>query len=211
MIKNKNKFKWGGTHPFFLHPFLSYFTPADLKEKVILDVGCGKGLNGYLIRVTRDVEGSTLIGLDINKEYLSFCRTFNTYTKLVEQKLPKLPFKDKSVDLLICTEVIEHLKKKDGERLLKEIDRVCRGRAIVSTPNILFDTLPNELEDAHHSIWGKDNFEKFGYKVHGLGFRTSITVDDPLLRLKQALYYFFAPISYFFPQIGGVLLCVKNY
>jgi len=211
MIKNKNKFKWGGTHPFFLHPFLSFFTPSDLKKKVVLDVGCGKGLNGYLIRVTRDVEGSTIIGLDINKEYLSFCRTFNTYTKLVKQKLPKLPFKDKSVDFLICTEVIEHLKKKDGERLLKEIDRVCKGRAIVSTPNILFDTLPNEFEDAHHSIWDKGDFDKLGYEVHGLGFRTSITVSDPLLRIKQALYYFFTPISYFLPQIGGVLLCVKNY
>ncbi len=215
MLKNKNseykiRYAPGGTHPLFLHPFISFFTP-DIKKKTVLDVGCGRGLNGSLIRATRDWSGATLIGMDINKGCLDFCRYFNIYDKLIRANLPKLPYKDKSVDFLICTEVIEHLKKKDGLFLLKEIDRVCRQRAIVSTPNLFFDTLHGEKEDEHKSVWTASDFIGFDYKVYGLGLRTPLLLGDKFLRMKQALYYFFTPLSYFVPVIAGGLLCVKDY
>lgn len=212
--KNKkisSEFTWGGTHPFFLHPFLSHFTPPDLQNKTILDVGCGKGLNSYLLRVTRDVSGATIIGLDTNRDYLEFCKRYNTYTKLVRQKLPEIPFKDKSIDFLLCTEVIEHLKKEEGKKLLKEIDRVCRGRALITTPNISFRTVPNKHEDSHNSNWRSSDFRSFGYKVYGVGFRTTLLHNDPFLRIKQALYYFATPFAYFIPRISGILVCVKDY
>ncbi|MEK7550211.1 MAG: class I SAM-dependent methyltransferase [Patescibacteria group bacterium] len=200
----------GGTHPLFLHPFISYFTPI-LIGKTILDVGCGRGLNGSLIRATRDWSGAKLIGMDINTACLDFCRHFNIYDKLVHAGLPKLPFKDKSIDFLICTEVIEHLKKKDGLILLREIDRVCKGRAIVSTPNLFFDTLHGEKEDEHKSIWKVSDFKKFGYSVYGLGLKIPLLLEDKFLRIKQALYYLFTPVSYFIPKISGGLFCVKDY
>lgn len=213
-IKNKNKYvvKYapGGTHPLFLHPFISFFTP-EVKNKIVLDVGCGRGLNGSLIRATRDWSGSTIIGMDINKDSLEFCDSFNIYDKLVTARLPKLPFKDKSIDFLLCTEVIEHLKKKEGLALLKEVDRVCKGRAIVSTPNLFFDTMYGEKEDNHKSIWKTGDFRRFGYSVYGLGIRTPLLLGDSILRIKQALYYLFTPLSYFIPEIGGGLFCVKNY
>ncbi len=204
------KYAPGGTHPLFLHPFLSFFTP-EIKNKTVLDVGCGRGLNGSIIRATRDWSGATIIGMDINKDSLSFCRYFNIYDKLIEASLPKLPFKDKSIDFLICTEVIEHLKKKDGLMLLREIDRVCRGRAVVSTPNLFFETMDGTLEDEHKSSWGAQDFTKFKYKVYGLGLRTPLLLGDRFLRIKQALYYFFTPLTYFVPHISGGLLCVKDY
>src|SRR3989304_3395952 len=209
--KIKSKLKWGGTHPFFLHSFISNFTPSNLENKVILDVGCGKGLNAYLIRVTRDLSGSTIIGLDTNKDYLDFCHKFDIYDNLVKQNLPKLPFNDKSIDFLLCTEVIEHLKKKDGEKLLKEIDRVCRGRALITTPNVSFETISNEFEDAHHSIWRTNDFREYAYNVYGLGFRTPILIGDPFLKIKQALYFFATPIAYLVPEISGILVCVKDF
>ncbi len=207
---NRKDFAWGGVHQFFIDPFLSSFTP-ELKDKVILDVGCGKGMNGYLIRISRDLSGAKLIGMDINKGYLEFSRNYNIYNKLVHAKLPRLPFSDKSVDFLICCDVIEHLNKKDSNKLIKEIDRVCRERSIISTPNTLFDTISNENEDIHRSLWTARNFRMHGYRVYGLGIKTTILINDPLLKIKQALYYFFTPLSYFIPEIGGILLCVKNY
>jgi len=209
-MKKLQKFKWGGTHQFFLHPFLSSFTP-ELKGKTILDVGCGKGINGYLIRVTRDLEGATLVGIDLNSEFLEFCSEHKIYDSLVKHKLPKLPFPDKSVDFLLCTEVIEHLTKKEGIILLKEIDRVCKERAIVSTPNIFFKAELNEDADVHRSLWTVDDFEKFDYRVRGLGFRTALLPKDPLFRLKQAMYYLATPFSFLIPEVGGILLCIKDY
>src|SRR3990172_9281671 len=140
--KIKSKLKWGGTHPFFLHSFISNFTPSNLENKVILDVGCGKGINAYLIRVTRDLSGSTLVGLDINKDYLDFCKKY---------------------------------------------------------------------EDSHNSDWRSSDFKGFGYKVYGIGFKTTVLHNDPLLKIKQALYFFATPFAYFIPQISGILVCVKDY
>ena len=46
-----------------------------------------------------------------------------------------LPFSDTSVDLIWCTEVIEHLR--DPEYFLREVERVMRpgGMAVFTTPN----------------------------------------------------------------------------
>ena len=125
--------------------------------------------------------------------------------------MPKIPLKDKSVDFLLCSEVIEHLEKKDGEGLLKEIDRVCRGRAIFTTPNMYFHTIPGEHEDDHRSLWTANDFRERGYKVYGLGLKTTLLPDDRFVNIKRALYYLATPISYLIPEIGGVLVCVKDF
>lgn len=205
-----SKFFWGGLHPFFYHPFISNFTP-DLKGKTILDCGCGKGIMGYLTRATRDLSGSIMVGIDVGHQSLAFCRAHKVYDRLIKHTLPSIPFKNKTADFLLCTEVIEHLTKKDGHKLLTEIDRVCRGRAIVSTPNVFYQNPPGEKGDVHRSLWTTADFKKHGYKVYGLGLKTSLLVTDPYLRLKQALYYLFTPLSYFIPQLGGFIIAVKDY
>lgn len=151
-----------------------------------------------------------MIGVDVNEESLFFCRKHKIYDKLVKHKLPLLPFKSKSIDFLICSEVIEHLSKKDGLKLLNEIDRVCRERAVVTTPNIFFHNPPGTEADKHRSNWQASNFSQSGYRVYGLGLRTPL-LSNSFLKIKQALYYFFTPVSYFFPNFGGYLFCVKDF
>ena len=119
--------------------------------------------------------------------------------------------KDKSVDLLICTEVIEHLSKKDGLRLISEIKRVCRGRAIISTPNVFFDNPENEDEDVHRSLWQISLFRKHGYKVYGMGFKVALTPNNKYVKIREALHYIFTPLAFVFPEISGFLLCVKDF
>ncbi len=200
----------GGTSPLFYQPFISYFTPIVLSG-IILDLGCGKGINGFLIRLSRYLQNVKLIGLEINNDYINFCKKFNIYDQIIKQALPKLPFKDKSANLVLCTEVIEHLTRKDGLILLSEIDRVCHGRAIITTPNIFFKTMPGDPEDKHSSLWTVNDFKSHGYKVYGLGLKSPLLWGDKFLKIKQALYYFFTPISYLFPFISGSLIAVKDY
>lgn len=200
----------GGTSPLFYQPFIAYFTPIILKGNIV-DLGCGKGINGFLIRLSRYLQGAKLIGLEINNDYINFCKEFNIYDQIIKQSLPKLPFKDKSVNLILCTEVIEHLTKKEGLVLLDEIDRVSKGRTIITTPNIFFETMPGDPEDKHLSIWTIKDFKSRGYKVYGIGLKMPLLWGDKFLKIKQALYYFFTPISYIFPFIGGSLIAVKDF
>jgi len=207
---SKNDFTWGGTSPFFHLSFVSSFMP-DLKNKRVLDCGCGKGINAYLMRATRDLFGGQIIGLDANQDYLDYCRTFNVYDKLIKNSLPKLPFRRKGIDVLVCTEVIEHLKKKNGRKFLKEVERVTKERAIITTPNVFFDTHPADVKDKHRSLWSANDFREMGYKVYGMGFKLAILSGDPLIRLKQVLSYIFTPLSYLVPEISGSLICIKDF
>lgn len=200
----------GGTSPFFYLPFTSYFTPIVL-EGTIVDLGCGKGTNGFIIRMSRYLNNAKLIGLDINSDYISFCKKHNLYDRIIKQALPKIPLKNKSVNLVLCTEVIEHLSKKNGIKLLDEIDRITKGRVILSTPNIFFPTMPGDPDDRHLSLWTVQELRARGYKVYGLGLKIPLLWGDKLLKIKQALYYFFTPLSYLFPQIAGSLIAVKDY
>ncbi len=208
-INNEN-FIWGGLHPFMYHPFVFHHIP-DLRNKKILDCGCGKGIYGYLIRVTRPLNNSEIIGLDIKEDYLEFCRIHNIYDKLIKGNIKKIPFKDKTIDLLICSEVVEHLKKKDSEIFFKEVDRVCKGRAIITTPNIFYQTYKEADADSHKSIWNVFEFRKMGYRVYGIGAKIVIDRHDRLFKLKQAISMIVTPLSYYIPSISGSLICVKDY
>ncbi len=200
----------GGTSPFFYHPFVSYFTPIVLKGN-ILDLGCGKGVNGFLIRISRYIQDAKLIGMDINEEHIKFCKKFNIYDETIKKSLPAIPLKDKSVNLVLCTEVIEHLTRKDGLKLLDEMDRVCRRRIILTTPNIFFATMPGDPNDKHLSLWTIKDLKARGYKVYGVGLKMPLLWGDKFLKIKQALYYFFTPISYIFPNISGSLIAIKDF
>lgn len=200
----------GGTSPLFYQPFISYFTPIVISG-TIADLGCGKGVNGFLIRISRYLQGAKIIGVEINEDYISFCNKYNIYDEIIKKSLPNLSFKTKSVELILCTEVIEHLNRKDGLKLLDEIDRVCKGRAIITTPNIFFKTMPGDPDDKHLSLWTIADFKSRGYKVYGIGLKMPLLWGDRFLKIKQALYYFFTPISYLFPAISGSLIAVKDF
>ena len=211
VTKTKKEFHWSGMHPLFYDPFISFFIPSDLGDKVIADIGCGKGINAYIAQSTKYIKGATFIGIDTNADNLDFCKKHRIYDKNISKKIPPIPLKDKTDDLLLCTEVIEHLSQKKGLELLNEIDRVCKGRAIVSTPNIFYPNPPNEEEDKHLSLWTAKDFHKMGYKVHGLGLKVPLVNTDSFYLLKQGLYYALTPVSYIFPKISGFLLCYKDY
>jgi ubiquinone/menaquinone biosynthesis C-methylase UbiE len=211
--KINKKFIWGGVHPFSYHVFVSHFIP-DLRGKIAVDCGCGKGIWGYLIRTIRDIgDGGKLIGIDINSDYLKFCRFHRVYNKLLNQDIRKFPFKDKSIDFVICSEVIEHLTQKQGNLFLKEIDRVMAGggRVIITTPNVHIETIIKSGPDAHHSIWSAKEFQEKGYKVVGFGIKIPSGFGKWYTPLLLGLGLAFTPISYYIPSIGGYLIAIKDY
>jgi len=199
-----------GLHPLVFDPFILHFTP-DLKNKIFLDCGCGKGVWGYLIKASKDTSTCTMIGLDSNQKVLDFCKKHKVYDRLVKCRLPSISLDDKSVDFLLACEIIEHLTRKEGLRLLEEIDRVCKGRAIITTPNVFFRNPSARGEDVHKSLWRIEDFRKRGFKVYGLGFKTVPKKNKLRYWLWSGLFYAFMPLSFIFPRISGFLICVKDY
>jgi len=101
----------------------------------ILDLGCAEGPYSHLF--TRENE---CWGLDScpKRMLLGENNAMNKgYKALIVGEGLSLPFADASFDIVICTEVIEHVV--EVRQLIKEINRVLieRGKLILSTPNLV--------------------------------------------------------------------------
>lgn len=106
--------------------FISYWHQIDevisLKPKKILEVGIG---NGFVSRYLRK-KGLDVTTLDIVKEL----------KPSVAGSVLSMPFTNKSLDVVTCYEVLEHLPYVDFTNALKEIGRVSREHVVLSLPDV---------------------------------------------------------------------------
>lgn len=98
--------------------------PADVGA--ILDVGCGGGLiTNYLVDQGREVTG-----MDISSAALTSVRAAT-----VVASTDAIPAPDRSYDLLLVADVLEHLPRGPFEKTLSELDRVANRYLIVNSPD----------------------------------------------------------------------------
>jgi SAM-dependent methyltransferase len=100
------------------------FWPQSLNS--VLDVGCG---DGKITRSIADLAGNRLIGLDFSHEALS-----RTGLTAVLGETSRIPFQSDSFDLVLTTDLLEHLPEAVEEKALQEIFRVARKWAMIAVP-----------------------------------------------------------------------------
>jgi len=110
------------------------------KRHNILDIGCYIGTDIFMLGLGK--KNIQFYGTDISKEVIKRAKMLTKFrnVKNVEFKVSdsnkKLPFKDNFFDLIICSEVIEHLK--NPSKFLKDCHKKLKkgGSLIVTTPNL---------------------------------------------------------------------------
>ncbi len=129
-------------------------------EKV-LDLGCGEGRHSILAYLAAPVQ---VVGLDLSSNDLNTTRErFAEFVDpddstrtlgLVRGSGLILPFADHTFDVVICSEVLEHIP--DYESVLEEIRRVLKpgGRISVSVPRFFPEWVCWKLSDAYHEVPG---------------------------------------------------------
>ncbi|WP_048150686.1 class I SAM-dependent methyltransferase [Palaeococcus ferrophilus] len=133
------------------------------KNLRILDVGVGTGS-----KIEWLVEKNEVYGLEINEVAISRAkkRGINVIKANIEERFP---FEDKSFDLVICSQVLEHLVRP--YKTLQEINRVLKpkGIFIVDVPNhfgllsrihILFG---GNLYRDHAGYWRNEKFFEWNW------------------------------------------------
>jgi len=96
----------------------------------ILDVGCG---NGAILRHLRKLDYSGLHGLEISRYAIERLRAEGI--KMHYGALPAISLPDGSFDVVIASQVLEHIVRRN--RFLGEVARVLRpgGRAFIFVPD----------------------------------------------------------------------------
>lgn len=123
-----------------------------LKTQTILDIGCGEGF--MLSRLYEEKIGSHLEGIDSLKTAIDIGKKIHPQLTLKQGSIYDLPYKDNSFDLVLCTEVLEHLENPTKAR--KELVRVAKTYLLLSVPNEPIFRLSNFLRGKNLSRWGND-------------------------------------------------------
>lgn len=154
---------------FFLDNFTKVLidTIKQLKPDSILDVGAGEGFVLEKLRVNKI--GKKLEGIEYMDEAIELGKKTNPQVKIKKGDIYKLPYKDNSFDLIICTEVLEHLE--DPKMALAELKRVTKKHLILSVPNEPLFTIQRFLRGKnilklgdhpeHIQHWNSTSFKRF--------------------------------------------------
>lgn len=149
------------------------------KPGSILDVGCGFGTMGVMFRAATDIRKS-----EINHEIyhswptrIDAIEVFEWYRTPVWQvysnvyignALEKIDELEK-YDTIYCGDMIEHLSKEDGFKLIDKMLEHTNQWVIIATPSPA-PAQPSILGNSHEehlSDWTEEDFKKYNYELIG--------------------------------------------
>jgi SAM-dependent methyltransferase len=165
------RYGYGGYsyHPRFWQPVIPAFKKHFnlTSSSFVLDVGCGKGF--MLHDMVQLIPGITVRGIDIS-EYAAANAIDDMKPHIQVANATKLPFDDKSFDVVISINTVHNLNRRDCAQALREIERVSKDKSFITV-----DAYRNEKEKAAMMAWNltartvmhvdewKDFFKKVGY------------------------------------------------
>ncbi len=154
-------------------------SPADYTRELVdggevrraLDLGCGS--SSFLSAFRPDVRTA---GIDAFEGAIEKARANQLHDDYLVADLLKLEadeimerFGGEPFDLVAAYDVIEHLPKKEGYRLIEKCEALTSKYVLIQTPNGFLPQGPEfgNIYQRHLSGWFAQDFEGYGFDVHG--------------------------------------------
>lgn len=221
----KETYRTNGNWQSFVNKVAEYipFTASNLvwrllhsSNTTLLDVGCGPGRVGEIIKRHKSIYS---VGVDIFSPYLKRCQDNHTHDELIQCDIRHLPFRENSFDAVLCKDVIEHLDSQEGDKLIKELEKIARRQVIITTP--MGNYGQHEYDDnpfqEHRSTWKPADLRRYGLTVRGIGIRgmhgergLHSRVPKMLRWLLDIMYVLAGPVVYFFPSLACYMIGTKK-
>lgn len=191
----------------------------------LVDVGCG---DGYLLySLAQKHKHAKLYGLDLTQKRIMTTKKHVPSAYLLCSDIQLLPFSDNSFDIVICSEVLEHLP--DYKKTLNELFRITKNRLIITVPNEqpltkVFCPKCKTIHylDGHLHSFSEADFRSFFSineihcirKFHSIYTYNKMTLRLPLflrLFLDHCILYFHSFISFLKPNFLLIAIDKKEH
>lgn len=157
--------------------------------RTLLDVGCG----GFSPLKDLNKKMQKSVGVDAFKPSIDAAKKRRTHTENKVMNILKLRsfFKDKSFDCIVALDLIEHLTKEEGNKLLNDLEKIARKKVIIFTPNgfVPQGEYDGNTYQIHKSGWGFREMAKKGYKVYGLNGIKALRGEYAKVKLKPEVLW----------------------
>ena len=136
----------------------------------ILDLGCS---SGALIRLLHEKNFASVYGIDISKESMKACRK-SKLKGILLGNATRLPVKNNSFDLIIASDILEHIENDYGT--LNEWKRILKsgGHLIIFAPAFRFLWSSHDIINRHFRRYEKTSLKKLisknDFKIIRLGY-----------------------------------------
>ncbi|KYH34466.1 putative S-adenosylmethionine-dependent methyltransferase [Clostridium tepidiprofundi DSM 19306] len=133
-----------------------------VKDKVVLDAASGEGYGSYIL----SQKAKFIYGIDISEEAIinANLKYKKENVKFIRNSIEKIELQDKSIDVVVSFETIEHVNEKTQEKFLQEIKRILKddGVLIISTPNKkIYSDNANYKNEYHIKEFYYEEFYRF--------------------------------------------------
>ncbi len=187
----------------------------ELKDlHTLLDVGCGNNspVKSFATKMFKVGVDAFLPSIEESKKQ----KIHNEYYCLDILKIDQ-QFKSNEFDAVVACDVIEHLKKEDGLKLLDMMEKIAAKKVIIYTPNGFLkqgDRFNNPWQ-VHLSGWEVEEFKNRGYHVIGINGIKSLRGEYAKVKYKPAFVWnFISDLTELFvhrkPDSAFQLLAIKN-
>jgi ubiquinone/menaquinone biosynthesis C-methylase UbiE len=171
--------RWG--HQYFELPIFQRLG-LDVKDKDVLEIGCGNGYGGFLLN---QFGPKSYIGLDVMEEQIEIARrNYPQYKFIVQDAADLSQFANASKDIVIIFGVLHHISR--WRKVLDEIARVLKpsGILLLEEPRGMDIKLVDFLFRWGHpdTDFGLKAMEEY-FKLNDFHFRKQWT---PLLTMYRA-------------------------
>jgi hypothetical protein len=180
----------------------------------VLDVGCG------VSTTMRELGISQTVGAEGYEPSFMGAKRQKTHDRLMQCDIRELSkhFQPRQFDACVALDVIEHLAKPDGMKLIADMEKIAKKRVIFFTPSGFLPQRHASNDDLqeHLSGWDAAEMEQMGYRVTGLLGPKNLRGEYHALKRKPTAFWGLVSLagqciwSKYHPARAAAIFCVKT-